>query len=191
LRRFDITFQLNRAIQEVFPGEKGRTWPYLLRDSFYNRLIEGQMTDTHREYLMGHDLGMRQHYYDVNRREIREQYLRCHFNRVVSKTDEVTRLEKQLEEERKRRAELEERIGRIDEALRSLTGYSIEKTLEDLGYPPDSSKKRIVPPGGTESKSTKEEDCDHIVSKDQLQTYLDQGWRYVDRIGSNQFIVRR
>ena len=87
---------MKRAVKRTLPLELGKTWSYLLRDCFYNRLIEGGMFDVHGEYLMGHGLGVRGHCCDEHREELREQYQRCHFNREVPST-RVEALEKEVE----------------------------------------------------------------------------------------------
>ena len=95
-------------------GELRNTSPSLLRRSFYNRLIAGNVKDVHREYIMGHALGIKGHYFDweSNKQEIILSYIRCNFNRIadnvtreitslkedsISKDAKIKELEKQLQ----------------------------------------------------------------------------------------------
>lgn len=95
-------------------GELKHTSPSHLRRSFYNRLIAGNMKDIHREYLMGHALGVKGHYFDweSNKKEILISYIQCNFNRVdngitreittlkqdsMSKDEKIKRLEEELQ----------------------------------------------------------------------------------------------
>lgn len=99
---------------------KGRTWTYLIRDAYYNRLIAGGMKDVHREYLMGHSLGIRQHYYwNQYSNEMKEQYLACGFNRVepIEQRIEESEVIRELREENRRLRETMT-LGRIKELIK-------------------------------------------------------------------------
>ena len=72
------------------------------------------MKDIYREYLMGHSLQVKSHYFDWNlmKRDVILQYLNCNFNRMaidvskeivalkengISKDEKIKQLEKELE----------------------------------------------------------------------------------------------
>lgn len=77
-------------------GELKHTSPSMLRKAFFNKLIAGGMKDIYREVLMGHDIGVKSHYFewDIQRKEILLTYIRCHFDRNGTNgiTREITRI---------------------------------------------------------------------------------------------------
>ncbi|MEM3692624.1 MAG: site-specific integrase [Candidatus Bathyarchaeia archaeon] len=195
-----VTWQINEAMKRVLSKEKSEktTWPYLLRDAFYNRLVEGGMKDVHREYLMGHSLGIRHHYFGVNLKELKGEYSKCHFNRGESKLEEIEKLERQLEEERKRRLELEERITTekltrlILEALKDPRLRKYVVSVYESTIPPEvwpAIKEQYEKERKKTAKDNK--DCDELVSKEQLPLYLRQGWKFVAKVDDDLCVVRR
>jgi site-specific recombinase XerD len=199
--RSDIWYQVKKAIVKVYGGEEARVWPYLIRGAFYNRLIEKGMVDAHREYLMGHDLGIRRHYYDEKRSEIRECYLKCSFNRTEAVTDEVKKLRMELEQEKGKRLELADKL--TGERLTQLFLEALEnpqlrqhivnvykETIPPEAWPSieEARKRRQREHGGAISPGS---DCDIMVSKGQLPDYLKQGWRYVAKLSEDEIILRK
>jgi len=88
-----LSTQIRHAIDracEIKPQLK-KSYTYLLRDSFYNRLIIGNMKDVYREFLMMHTQGIKEFYFskEYHRNEIVKEYLKCNFNR-----EEINQLEK-------------------------------------------------------------------------------------------------
>jgi len=95
-------------------GELKNTSPSLLRRSFYNRLIASNMKDIYREYIMGHALQVKSHYFDwdTQKKDVILQYLKCNFNRMsydvtkeiinlkengITKDEKIAELQKQID----------------------------------------------------------------------------------------------
>ena len=117
-------------------GELKKTSPSLLRRSFFNRLISGGMSDINREYIMGHSLQVKAHYYDwsTQKKNIISQYLRCNFNRHNGNYGEQIST---LKEDSKTK---EEKIKELEEKLRyfespQFTSNVIAKVLESKDNP--------------------------------------------------------
>lgn len=133
LSRFRLWCQTRNAIKRSQILDPKRTWMYLIRDAYYNRLAVA-MTKENTEYLMGHDLGIAVHYYDQHKEEIKEQYLKCHLNRGESKSIDIKNLEEKLEEERKKRILLEEKLGtdKIEELILTYLKETIPPQVYNL-----------------------------------------------------------
>jgi len=151
-------------------------YPYLLRDSYYNRLVEGGMSDIHREYLMGHNLGIRQHYYDIYREEIKEQYKQCNFNRGTKINREVEKLKKELEEERKKRLELEARVMRESSNIRDLVYRYLKETIPPEIYDLVARKKQYIR---------------KIITEEELEEYLNSNWEIEHTLNNGKIVVRK
>jgi len=94
-------------------GELKNTQPSLLRRSFYNRLISTGMKDIYREYLMGHSLEVKGHYFswEQQRKDILLAYLKANFNRISNGvTREISSLKMNGISKDKKIQQLEEKL---------------------------------------------------------------------------------
>lgn len=111
-----LSIKLKSALKKYYEVNKqlGNTQPSLIRRSFYNRLVSHNMKDLFREFLMGHSLKVKKHYFnwDSQKLDILFEYLNCNFNKkngnygeridsvskdLEKKENEISELKKQLE----------------------------------------------------------------------------------------------
>lgn len=155
-----ISVQIARAIKRatLVNPKLEKAYPYLVRHSFFNRLVAGNMKDIYREFLMMHTLkGQRTFYFDnqYHKKQIIEQYLNCNFNRRT-KEDEMESKLTQLTEEVKtsvkpeRLDELETEVNKLREMVsRYESIFQITVNGEDFDLRPkglrnDTFKPSIV-----------------------------------------------
>jgi len=107
-----------RRASSVNP-ELTKAYPYLLRHSFFNRLVAGNIKDVYRELLMHHSQGIKENYFssDYHKKKIIEQYSKCNFNREENSEIKLKQLEN-------RQTEFEKAIKEIsklrDEAVKQI-----------------------------------------------------------------------
>lgn len=110
-----ISVQIGRAIERatiVNPKLK-KSYPYLIRHSFFNRLVAGNMKDIYREFLMMHTLkGQRDFYFDneYQKDEIIQQYKACNFNRKT----EIDQMEEKITDLTEKAKEYDELKNKVD-----------------------------------------------------------------------------
>lgn len=169
-------------------GKLKDTAPSLLRRSFYNRLISGDMKDIYREFLMGHNLGVKKHYFnwDTQKKEIIQSYIRCNFNRgseVQHLTSRILSLEekaKKWDEHKKKLddAELIERAldlrqgrtkeerERFAEFAQRISDLLVGKTKEELEQEALTEAKQII------AQHEKTEEVIIKLKKDDIDSYM-------------------
>jgi len=111
---------LRSKIDKHKGGNRQNVIASLLRDSFYNRLVRGDMRDQYRETLMMH-VSIRSRYFnwELEKNNIIAEYLKCGFNRstennevkqkVSQQSTEIEGLKQQIAELQKLTEELKKR----------------------------------------------------------------------------------
>lgn len=104
---------------------------HTIRKAFRKIVRQTDIDDDDKEQLMGHVIsGSRQAYYDQKDIElIKKAYQKCNFQREVP-TSEVTKLRKQLEDERSKRVLNEVRMDKLEKELET-TRTMLTKILEN------------------------------------------------------------
>ena len=86
LDQVQLSTKIKYALKKYYKTTKElkNTSPSLIRRSFFSRLIAGNMKDIFREYIMGHSLEVKAHYFswDLMKKDIILQYLNCNFNKL-------------------------------------------------------------------------------------------------------------
>lgn len=139
-------------------GELKDTAPSLVRRSFYNRLVSGNMKEIYSEYLQGHSLGVKKYYFDWDRqkKDIILQYLKCNFNRLngdISK--EITTLKEDS-------VSKDSKIKQLEEELRYFKSPEFTKNLV-LEVNKFSEAVKVSPPAKTHKVKVKLDDGERLA----------------------------
>jgi len=142
-------------------------WPHCLRAAFYNMLV-GKVDDVEREFMFGHSMGVRTHYFAPQFVEkLRSAYSRVEWSRPgVGVTREEVRSEV------------------ISTLLGKYGDDELEPIARNLGITPEEIRvliKRLRP--------EPVDDCQKIVSEEELPNYLQEGWRVVTALPSGNVII--
>jgi site-specific recombinase XerC len=203
---------LNRLIKRAAKNasyEPKRIHAHCFRTSFYNQLI-GKTDDTVREFLFGHSLpGSRQAYFDPKRVEaVQQEYLKGEWSR--GERTRVETLKKEVEEEKKKRLELEKYILNREKELEPYlkileTFATLVDTAEamDLGgsvIKDERDNKNIKPKLTHNTRTYKERNNNHnthnnnnhkIISENELVHFLDEGWEIKTTLNSGKIVIQK
>lgn len=140
-------------------GELKNTAPSLLRRSFYNRLISGGMGDTCREYLMGHSLQVRQHYFDwdTQKRTIILDYLKCNFNHLNGDVSTQIKILKESDKSK------DNKIAELQKQIDYFRSETFVKDLMDELHKTSTSFEAEEPSKKVDIKKIKKEDINEFV----------------------------
>lgn len=125
---------LKRAAKRAGLDPK-RIWPHCLRASFYNMLV-GRVDDTLREFLFGHGIGIRTHYFAPQQVDkVKEAYSAVDWNRT--KIVKVEELKEEREKEKQillsRIADLQSQLNRLSETRRESDSI-MDRLFEDSEF---------------------------------------------------------
>ena len=170
-----ISVQVREAMDRasVINPRLKKSYPYLLRDAFYNRLIAGHMEDSYRELLMMHSTGIREHYFDeeYHRKKIIEQYLECEFNRETS----LNHIEKGIGKIN----DLETEVGKL---RKMINGYEKIFKIEVNGEKTDLRPKRL--------RAETNEPSIVKISNHDVDKYIElKGKGYIKTMENHEYIV--
>jgi len=176
-----ISVQIKNAIKkasEVNPKLK-KSYPNLLRHSFYNRLVGGEMEDLYREYLMMHSTGIREHYFSstYHKERVIQQYLKCSFNRGVE-LEKVERQIKALQQKEKKVNHLETEVTKLRKIVK---GYEKLFKFELDGEKTDLRPKHL---------KTEEEPRAIKIGKSDMDKYIELVRKgYTKTMENHEYIV--
>ena len=181
---------------------------HCFRTSFYNQLIS-KTDDTVREFIFGHSLpGSRQAYFDPKRVEaVRQEYLKGEWSR--GERTRVEALKKEVEEEKKKRLELEKYILNREKELEpylqsietfaNLLGVTESMDLGGNAIKDDDEHKNIKPKLTYATVTYKERNQNHkplnnnhrIISENELVQFLNEGWEIKTTLTSGKIVIHK
>lgn len=165
-------------------------WPHCLRSSFYNMLV-GKVDDVEREFMFGHVMGVRGHYFAPQWVEkLRNAYLSVGWGRAsitVTKEDVRTEVISAL-------------MGKISDAeltpIASKLGISpqmIRSMIRRMGVKASEEETRALLE--TERDARNGGDCNHceskLISEEELCSHINEGWDLVRELSSGRILVKR
>ena len=157
---------VNRAARNAGLDE-GLIWPHCLRAAFYNMLV-GKVDDVEREFMFGHAMGVRRHYFASQLVDkLRNAYSSVGWGRPgAGVTKEQVRSEV------------------ISTLMGQVSDEELEPIAKNLGITAEQIRalvKRLRP--------EPVEDCQKVVTEEELPHYLQDGWRVVTALPSGNVII--
>lgn len=171
--------------------------PHCLRKSFYNMLV-GKVDDVEREFMFGHNMGIREHYFAPQWIEkLRKAYSKVDWHRfpVVALTKEDIRTEViaallgKIEDSEL--APIAQKLGitprQIRTLIRRVGGETERERRETEALLKQERKQRTATDGGFQNNHFESK----IVTEDELCSYLDEGWDLIKELSNEKLVVRR
>jgi integrase len=163
-----------------------RIWPHCLRAGFYNMLV-GKVDDVEREFMFGHEMGVRSHYFASQWEEkLKNAYLDVGWRREslgLTKEDVRTEIIGAL-------------MGKIDD-------MELAPIARKLGISPQQIRsmiQRIRSHGAneetealihTEQYSTSNNRETRLIDEDALCEHLNDGWEFIKELSSGRIVVKK
>ena len=170
-------------------------WPHCLRSSFYNMLV-GKVDDVEREFMFGHVMGVRSHYFAPQWVEkLRSAYLSVGWGRTGTR---ITREEVRAEVIKALMGKISdseltpiaEKLGislnQIRSMIKRIREEGREEETEALLEQERKQRRKTMKNGGEceryESK---------LVTEEKLTSHINQGWDLVKELSSGKILIKR
>jgi len=156
-------------------------WPHCLRKAFRKVLNNSNLDEDTKEALMGHKLpGSRGSYFDYHDvDEVEQKYMRLDFSPSREAYTEELR-KKQVLDMVRLLGFPEDKIRRVEEAL--ATYATVDEAMDEI---------RKISLEGYKLKENANGDPKKIVSEEDLERYLAEGWDFVSVLPSGRILIRK
>jgi site-specific recombinase XerD len=180
VKRRSLTEMVKKAAKKAGIKRWRDVYPHCLRKAFESALRNGGLDVKDQEFLMGHILpGSQDAYYDYTKvEELRAKYARIEFFPRVRSSEELRK--KQILDMVRILGFPEDRIKRVEEALAKYA--TVDEAMEEI---------RKLSLEGYKIKENTRSDPKKIVSEDELEHYLAEGWDVQTVLPSGKILIKK